>query len=62
MEERQESYRTLIRENLSPDFVAALRTAANGGWAVGSDRFRREIEASAKRRAVPLPRRTASAR
>ena len=31
--ERQVGYRALFREKLAPEFVAALRTATNGGWA-----------------------------
>jgi hypothetical protein len=33
-----------------------MRTATNGGWALGSDRFRRDIEKALKRRASPLPK------
>lgn len=29
---------------------------ANGGWALGNERFRQEIAAMAKRRAAPLPK------
>jgi len=29
--------------------------ATNGGWAMGGERFRKEIEAAARRRAAPLP-------
>jgi len=53
--ERQGAYRALIRERLDPAFVEALRAATNGGWALGSERFRKEIEVAAQRRAVPLP-------
>jgi putative transposase len=55
-EARQKAYRALVKERLDPAFVEALRAATNGGWALGSERFRKEIEAAAKRRAVPLPR------
>jgi putative transposase len=53
---RQAEYRALCREALAKDFVAALRAATNGGWALGDERFRRRIAKAAKRRAAPLPR------
>ncbi len=55
VEERQQCYRTLIREKLDPAFVEALRQATNGGWALGEGRFAKEIAKAAKRRAAPLP-------
>ena len=54
--ERQKEYRALFRRNLDKDFVEALRKATNGGWALGSDRFTRQIAKAAKRRAAPLPK------
>jgi putative transposase len=54
--ERQKEYRALFRRKLDEEFVAALRKATNGGWALGSDRFTREIAKAAKRRAAPLPK------
>jgi len=53
---RQQAYRDLIGEKLDPGFVEALRAATNGGWALGSERFRAEIAEAACRRAGPLPR------
>ncbi len=53
--ERQAAYRALIRETLDPTFVDALRAATNGGWALGGERFRKQAEAAAQRRAAPLP-------
>jgi putative transposase len=55
VDERQAAYRALIREKLDPAFVHALRAATNGGWALGGERFRKEIEAATRRRATPLP-------
>jgi putative transposase len=55
VEERQYAWRALIREALDPDFVAALGAATNGGWALGSERFLKEIAKAAHRRAAPLP-------
>jgi putative transposase len=56
VESRQEAYRDLIKEKLDPAFVGALRAATNGGWALGGERFRKEIAEAAQRRAAPLPR------
>ncbi|MDZ4738567.1 MAG: transposase, partial [Alphaproteobacteria bacterium] len=53
--ERQKSYRALFRNKLDEDFIDALRSATNGGWALGDDRFKRQIAKAAKRRASPLP-------
>jgi hypothetical protein len=33
-----------------------LRAATNGGWAVGNEKFKREIAKALKRRVSPLPR------
>ena len=55
IEERHESYRALMKERLDPGFVDALRAATNGGWALGGERFRKELEAAASRRTAPLP-------
>jgi putative transposase len=54
--ERQASYRELFREKLTDEFIADLRLATNGGWALGDDAFKRRIAKRAKRRAEPLPR------
>jgi len=55
-EDRQKEYRALFRSALAEDFLDALRTATNGGWALGDRRFQREIAAAAGRRATPLPK------
>jgi putative transposase len=55
-EAQQKTYRGLVNERLDPAFVDALRAATNGGWALGSECFRKEIDAMANRRAAPLPR------
>ena len=47
-------YRALFRFTLDGEFVAALRAATNGGWALGDARFARQIAAAVGRRAVPL--------
>ncbi len=56
LDERQKAYRDLFKEDLERSFVDALRAATNGGWALGDERFRKEIAKAAGRRAAPLPR------
>jgi len=53
---REQAWRALMKEKLDPQFVEAIRVATNGGWALGGDRFRKEMEKAAQRRAAPLPR------
>jgi putative transposase len=53
---QQEAYRALFREKLDEGFIENLRAATNGGWAVGDDRFKKEIAEAAKRRTEPLPK------
>jgi putative transposase len=64
VEARRQAYRALFKQTLDPAFVHALRAAAHGGWALGDERFRKEIEKASRRRVAPLPRgpRAASAR
>jgi putative transposase len=54
--ERQGSYRELFREKLPEQFIEDLRSATNGGWALGDNAFKQRISKAAKRRAGPLPR------
>jgi putative transposase len=54
--ERQQAYRALFRAALDDDFVAGLRAATNGGWALGPARFRRQIAKALGRRVAPLPK------
>jgi putative transposase len=54
--ERQKSYRALFGAALDEDFLDALRAATNGGWALGSDRFKRRIAKALGRRVAPLPK------
>ena len=53
---RQKAYRALFDEPVDGEFVDALRLATNGGWALGSERFKRRIAEAAGRRVTPLPR------
>ena len=50
---RTEAYRSLFQEALSEDFVADIRDATNGGWALGSDKFKEKVAAMARRRSAP---------
>jgi len=52
---RRTEYRALFRARLDDGFVAALRRATNGGWALGDERFKRRIAKAAGRRVAPLP-------
>jgi putative transposase len=54
--ERQKAYRALFHASLDAGFVDALRAATNGGWALGNDRFKRQIAKTLGRRVTPLPR------
>jgi REP-associated tyrosine transposase len=54
--ERQKEYRALFRGALDEEFLADLRAATNGGWALGSERFKRAIAKALRRRVAPLPR------
>jgi putative transposase len=54
-EQRAASYRALFGEVLPEDFHDALRHATNGGWALGSARWRAKVERTARRRAAPRP-------
>lgn len=53
--ERETSYRALFGTPLPRDFVDALRTATNGGWVLGGERFKAQIAAALERRVAPLP-------
>ncbi len=53
---RQATYRALFKEDLDPGFVAAVRAATNGGWALGSARFKAMIAEALERRVEPLSR------
>jgi len=53
---RQAAYRASFRAALDEDFLDALRTATNGGWALGDARFQRQVADGLGRRVTPLPR------
>jgi putative transposase len=52
-EGRLEAYRALFRTELDSKEVGAIRLAANGGYALGSERFKAEIAAALGRRVEP---------
>jgi putative transposase len=49
-QERHAAYRELFREDLPPDVMHKIRDTTNGGFALGSDRFRQEIACTLGRR------------
>jgi putative transposase len=52
-EARRSHYRSLFADEIPEGELAALREATNGGFALGSDRFQRQIAAIAGRRTWP---------
>jgi putative transposase len=53
-EERQMHYRELFRFHLELNEVDNIRKSVNKGLALGSDRFKEEVEANLNRRVTPL--------
>jgi hypothetical protein len=54
--DREKAYRALFRAALDPDFIADLRAATNGGWALDDGRFKQQFARALGRRVEPLPR------
>lgn len=52
---RRSTYWRLFAEPFDDALVDRIRACTEGGWALGDDDFRRRVEASAGRRATPLP-------
>ncbi len=50
---RQAAYRELFRYELEPGFVDEIRSATNGNFALGNDRFTQQVSAALGRRVVP---------
>ena len=48
--ERQEAYRELFRYELDPGLVDEIRSATNGNYVLGSERFQEEVERMLRRR------------
>ena len=55
-EARRTAYRALFAQAIASDMLDTLRDAVQRGWALGGDRFQREIEIALGRSATP-PRR-----
>ncbi|WP_374651614.1 transposase [Dongia sp.] len=53
--QRRKAYRALFRAALPAATIEDLRRATNGGWALGSERFKARIARAAGRRVAPLP-------
>ena len=51
-DERLEAYRALFKAHLDAEVVGQIRSATNGNFALGSERFQREIETALGRRAT----------
>ena len=51
--DRQRAYRALFDQPLDATFIAELRAATNGGWALGTERFKRQIAQALERRVTP---------
>jgi putative transposase len=54
--QQQRAYEALFAQGLDEEFVAALRTATNGGWPFGGNAFKAAVAQALNRRVVPLPR------
>ncbi|MGH8246774.1 MAG: transposase, partial [Gammaproteobacteria bacterium] len=52
-EERYEAYRRLFDSELDPELLRDIRKSTHGGYALGNQRFREEIEKTLNRRATP---------
>ncbi len=55
-QERSMAYRALFTEDLDEATLERMRHSVHGGWALGNDRFRSEIEVATQRRAIPQQR------
>jgi putative transposase len=51
--DRCSAYRELFRYNLEPGLIDEIRQATNGNYALGTDRFKFQVEAALGRRARP---------
>ena len=51
--ERRHVYRSLVEAGLSEDLVVSIRSATNGNFALGDERFSQEIERTLNRRVRP---------
>jgi putative transposase len=51
--DRQRAYRALFNAHFDQEFLRDIRVTAHGGYALGDQRFREQIEQVLKRRATP---------
>lgn len=51
--ERQRAYRELFRHELDPGVVDGIRSATNGNYVLGTERFEQQVEAALDRRVSP---------
>jgi putative transposase len=54
--ERQQAYRELFRAKMDDEVLNAIREASQAGTLLSGERFRKEIEATQKRRLTRAPR------
>ena len=52
-EKRQAAYRELFRNELRPGIIDEIRRATNGNFALGSERFKKEMALAVGRRVTP---------
>ncbi len=50
---RRQAYRSLVESGLSEELVSSIRSATNGNFVLGDDRFGREVAAKLDRRVLP---------
>ena len=50
---RREAYRGLFRSDIDADVIQQIRSATNGNYALGSERFQRQVAEALGRRATP---------
>lgn len=55
-QERQSAYRGLFDEIIPEHTLEEIRDALNKAWVLGDDRFKKQIEKQAGRRASPMKR------
>ena len=52
-EKRQAGYRELFRNELDPGIIDEIRQATNGNFALGNERFKKEMTSTLGRRVIP---------
>ncbi|MBV9191212.1 MAG: transposase [Betaproteobacteria bacterium] len=54
--QRREAYKALFSQALQPELIDLIRTTANQGWALGSERFLQHVEGTLGRSVRPPKR------